>query len=327
MWHNVARLIRQNRSFLITTHVFPDGDAVGSELALAEMLKTLGKKVLIVNQDPIPGIYRFLDPRKTARTYSARLRPAIARCDVAFIVDVSTRERVGTMADAIRDAGIPSVCIDHHETNSRFAGLNVVGKGVASTGEMICGLARALRVPLTARLARCLFVAVATDTGWFRFSNTNPDVLRIAAELVKAGAKPDALYEAVYETLEWRRMALMERVLGTLRSECGGRIAHMHLTRQMLCETGANQEDTEGFIDLPRVLRGVQMILFFREVGGKVKVSLRSKGGPPVHALAAKYGGGGHARAAGIRTDGPLEKVIRSVLADACRLFATREDT
>jgi len=226
----------------------------------------------------------------------------------------------------LRQAGPCTVCIDHHKTNSKFADLNVVDPHASSTGELIHSLANALRVEIRPNVARALFVAIATDTGWFRFSNTTPRVLRIAAELVEDGAKPDALYEAVYETLEWPRMALMKRVLETLQSDCGGRIAHLHMTEQMLREAGADQEDTEGFIDLPRVLRGVQMIFFFREVGNVIKVSIRSKSGPPVDELAAKFGGGGHARAAGIRTTGSLPKVMKDVLGEAHKLFSTRTD-
>ncbi len=321
MWQKVKSVIRQNRSFLVTTHVFPDGDAVGSELALALILKKLGKKVTVLNDHSLPKIYQFLDPGHIAKVYGEKHHRLIEACDAALIVDVSTLERMGQIGVAIRRAGIPTVCIDHHRTNSHFADLNVVDGTSASTGEMVDALAKSLRVPITPRMAACLFVSVATDTGWFRFSNTTAHALRIAADLVEKGAKPEQLREAVHETLEWPRMALMKRMLETLKSECGGRIAYFHLTDKMLQETGASQEDTEGFVDIPRVLRGVKVIIFFREVGKKVKVSIRSKSGPRVDELARKHGGGGHARAAGIVMDQPLAKAMKAVLADARRLF------
>jgi phosphoesterase RecJ-like protein len=321
MWNRAISLIRRHRTFLVTSHVFPDGDAVGSQLALAQVLRKLGKKVLVVNDHPFPRAYRFLDPRATARVHTKKLAARIARCDVAVVVDAGSLDRVGRVGPVIESAGLTTVCIDHHKTNSRFADVNVVDPEVASTGEMVYRLARGLHVPITRRLAERLFVAVATDTGWFRFPNTTPETLRDAAELVTAGARPDRLYRSVYETLPWRRMDLMKRVLGTLGSACNGRIAYFYATEKMLRETQARHEDTEGFIDIPRVVRTVQLIFFFREVGSQVKVSIRSKDGPSVEALAKRHGGGGHARAAGIAMKGPLRRVIRTILAEAEELL------
>lgn len=320
MWNRVKSLIRRRKSFLVTTHVFPDGDAVGSQLALAQALRKLGKRVLVVNEHPVPKIYRFLDPRGTAKAYAEELRPRIGKCDVAFVVDAGSLERVGRVGQALRSARVPTVCIDHHKTNSRFADFNIVDSSASSTGVLIYDLVKSLRVPITARLATCLFVAVATDTGWFKYPNTTPHTLRVAAELTEAGARTDKIYGAVHETLEWQRMALMKCVLETLRSECNGQIAYFYATEKMLRETGATHEDTEGFTDIPRVLRGVKLIFFFREAEGKIKVSIRSKDGPSVDKLARKHGGGGHARAAGIAMKGPLKRAIRTILADARQL-------
>lgn len=321
VWRKVKATIRANRSFVIATHVFPDGDALGSELALGQILRGQGKKVLVVNEHPIPKTYRFLDPRGTAKVYTKKLRWQIDAADVAFVVDVGSLHRLGRVGDVIERAKITTVCIDHHKTNDRFADVNVVDISAASTGELIHDLADELGVSITRSLAERLFVATATDTGWFRFPNTTERTLRRAAELIEAGARPDRLYEAVYETLGWQRMNLMKRVLGTLRSECGGRIAYFYATKRMLRAARATHEDMEGFVDIPRVLRGVQLILLFRETDGKIKVSLRSKGGPSVERLARKHGGGGHARAAGIALKGTLTSAMKTILADARELF------
>ena len=321
MWQKTRALIRKYRSFLITTHVFPDGDAVGSELALAALLRKLGKRALVVNEHPVPKIYAFLDPRRTAKTCTKKLRPRMAKCDAAFVVDVSSLERAGRVGAWIDEAGLPTACIDHHKTNAHFADVNVVDPGAASTGEMIYDLATRLRVPITRPIADRLFVAIATDTGWFRFPNTTPGTLRVAAELMEAGARTDRLYGAVHETLRWQRMALMRDVLGTLRSECGGQIAHFYATESMLRRVGATYEDTEGFTDLPRVLHNVKLIFFFRQIGRTVKVSIRSKDGPSVEGLARKHGGGGHAKAAGVVMAGPLRKAMKTLLADARKLL------
>ncbi len=325
MWQKVKSVIRRGRSFLITTHVFPDGDAVGSQLALGLMLRKLGKKTLLVAEHPLPKVYRFLDPAGSAKVYSQQFDSRIEKCDAAFSVDVSTFERLGRIGPVLRRANINTVCIDHPKSTTRFAEVNVVDKSAASSAELIYSLAKSLRVNVTPRLAKLLFVATATDTGWFRFANTTPRALRVAAELVQKGARPNRAYQAVYETLEWQRMALMERALGTLRSDCNGRIAHLCLTRRMLRETGAKHEDAEDFVNIPRALRGVQLIILFREVEGGIKVSLRSKGGPSVEKLARKHGGGGHANAAGAIIKGPLNKVMKTVLADARRLLTNQK--
>lgn len=321
MWQKVKSVIRQNQSFLLTTHVFPDGDAIGPQRALAQVLRRMGKRVLCVNEHPTPKIYRFLDPAGTIKTYNEKLRARIEKCDVAFVLDVGTLERLGEVGDVVRCAGMKAVCIDHHKTNSHFADVNVVDKSVAATGELIYGLVKSLRVPITPKVAAALFVAVATDTGWFRFSNTKARTLRVAADLVDKGANPDRLYRAVHETVEWPRMELMRLVLKTLGSEANGRIAHLCITEEMLHETGATHEDAEDFVDIPRALGSVQLIILFREIKGGIKVSLRSKDGPAVDELARKHGGGGHAKAAGIVIKDSLKNAMHTVLTDAKKLI------
>jgi len=326
MWQKVKSVIRRNGSFLLTTHVFPDGDAIGPQLALAQVLRKMGKKVLCVNEHPTPRIYRFLDPAGTVKTYSEELRARIEKCDVAFVLDVGTLERLGKVGDAIQRAGMKAVCIDHHKTNSHFADVNVVDRHVAATGELVHGLVKSLGVPVTPKVAAALFVAVATDTGWFRFSNTKARTLRVAADLIDRGANPDRLYRAVHETVEWPRMELMRLVLKTLRSEANGRIAHLCITKEMLNETGATHEDAEDFVDIPRVLGSVQLIILFRGIEGGVKVSLRSKDGPAVDELARKHGGGGHAKAAGIVIKDSLKNVMNLVLTDARNLLRSERN-
>lgn len=322
-WRQIKKIIAANKTFLVTTHVFPDGDAAGSQLALGEILRALGKKVVLINHDTLPEMYRFLDPRGSVKVWRESLRPQLKKCDAAFVVDVSTKERVGIdWWNEIKSLGIPTMCIDHHSSHEHFCDTTVVEGDVASTGEIIHHLAKSLKVPLTKRIAECLFVAAATDTGWFRFSNTSPNSFRVAEEMCALGVRPDQLYEAIYETQTWSRMRLMERVLATLTSECGGKIAYMHATKEMFDEAGATQEDTENFIDIPRSIKSVQTIFFFREVGDKVKVSCRSKKtGPRVNELAKKFGGGGHGRAAGIVMDQPIESAMRKVIAEAKKLF------
>jgi bifunctional oligoribonuclease and PAP phosphatase NrnA len=323
MWKDLKALIKKHHSFVVTTHVFPDGDAVGSAMSLTNILHRLGKKVLVINDHAIPKIFRFLDPRGLAKVYDESLREEIAKYDVAIVADVGTLDRLGEVGSVIRRSKLTTACIDHHRTNSNFADVNVVDTHAAATGEMIYALAHQLDVSITPALATSLFVALATDTGWFRFPNTTPHTHRVAAELKEAGAKHESIYQQIYETLEWSRLALMKHVLETLRSACDGQIAYFYATEEMMKKAKATHEDTEGFTDIPRALRGVKLIIFFREADGQIKISLRSKDGPSVEKLAKKHGGGGHAKAAGIAMDGPLKSVIRTILADATELLTS----
>ena len=320
-WRGVRAFIDRHQSFLVTSHIFPDGDAVGSQLALAAALRTLGKKVLVVDEHPVPKIYEFLDRRRTAKVYDRKLDARIAKCDAAFVVDVSSLERVGELGGAIARAGLATACIDHHRTNAGEFGVNVIVPTAASTGELIYDLVLDLGVSVAPAIARAVFVAESTDTGWFRFPNTTPHAHRLAADLVERGVKPGQMYAAIHETVRWQRMNLMKLVLGTLHSACDGRIAYFYMTHDMLRESGATQEDAEDFTDIPRVLHSVKLILFFRETRGKIKISLRSKDGPSVVGIAKKHGGGGHAKAAGILMDGTLDAAIKTILADAKALL------
>ncbi len=321
MWDEVRTFIDEHDSFLVTTHIFPDGDAIGSELALARALRKLGKRALVVNEHPTPRTYEFLDPDGSIKTYTEDLDDRIARCTGAFVLDVGSLERLGNVGPALERAGPPTACIDHHKTNGGFADVNVIDPRAASTGELIYDLVRALDVPVTRGIADALFIATATDTGWFRFPNTSPRVHRMAADLIELGVEPARIYAAIHETDRWERMELVKRVLGTLEGAADGRIAYFYLTNAMLEETGATEEDAEELTDLPRPIEAVQLILFFRETRGKIKVSMRSKDGPPVDTLAGKYGGGGHARAAGILMEGELADVMNTIVDEAKALL------
>ena len=326
-WDVLKDLLKPGTSCVITTHYSPDGDAIGSELALAAFLSQIGISPHIINQDPVPRIYEFLDENNAARAYSESDDDVIKEADIVFILDVSSWERVGSPAAAIRASSGRRVCIDHHATNGGIADVDIADATVSATGELIYDMLRALGGEITPDVARALFVAIATDTGWFRFSNASARVFEIAADLTAKGAAPENIYNLVYEQLRRERMGLLGRGLAELRSAADGRIAWMGFTRTMFDETGADDQDVEGIIDLLRTIGGVEIVMLFREAtDGTIRVSLRSKNDADVSRLAERFGGGGHVRAAGIRMSGSLEEATRKVVEAAEELVESAGD-
>ena len=324
MWNELIRLIGNHRRFQISTHEHPDGDAIGAQLALALLLESLGKTTLLVNDDPVPRIYQFLDPEGRVRVYQPeRDDPDIAACDAAIVVDVGALDRVGRVGQAIARRRVPTACIDHHVTNGGFADVNVVAPRAPSSSSLVLDLMCTMGYRPSPRAAEALFVGLSTDTGWFRFANAKPEAFRDAAELIEAGANPTRIYELVYENLSWPRTRLLAGTLATLQSDADGQIAYVVITRQMFDETGATDAEVEGFVDKLRELGGVEVIILFRErAEGGTRVSLRAKHDADVGSLAARFGGGGHRRAAGITLpDDPLPTAIPKVLAAARELL------
>jgi len=323
MWDKFTGFLQANSRFVVTTHVHPDGDALGSQIGIACVLARLGKTALMLNQDPVPRVYRFLDPEGRIRTHHPDADAAdIASCDAAIVIDVATLERTGTVGDALRAAQIPIACVDHHTTNEGLGDLDVIVPDAASSSSLVLDLMRTLGQRPDATTAEALYTGLATDTGWFRYANATPQAFRDAAELVQRGAFPPLIYELVYENLSWARTRLLARALATLKSEADGRIAYVTITRQMFEETGAADEEVEGFIDKLRELGGVEIIVMFRQApDGTTKVSLRAKHDLDVGSLAARFGGGGHKAAAGITMNVPLAEAIPPILAAARELL------
>ncbi len=320
----IRNIIQTYHQFIITTHVNPDGDGLGSEVALAEYLHQLGKNVWILNSSPVPDNYRFLDPGGKIEVYSQdRHIECLTSADVLFILDISDWDRLRELGKLARSLNLKTVCIDHHPIESPFADLDVIYPDASSTGELIYLLLQQLRARFNHRMNNAIYTAILTDTGSFRFTNTSPAAHRIAAELIESGVDPQNIYSLVYENQSIARVRLMARVLAGLQLEYEGRLAWMKITQQMLKEVGATLKDTEGLADYPRSIAGVEVALLFMELeDGRVKISFRSKGKVVINGLAHQFSGGGHAFAAGASTDGPLDEVIERVLKAAGRLFA-----
>ncbi|MDA8083936.1 MAG: bifunctional oligoribonuclease/PAP phosphatase NrnA [Nitrospiraceae bacterium] len=302
--------LRKEERYLIATHISPDGDALGSSLALAEALSSIGKKVVLYDRDPVPRNYQFLPGWKK---FSADLKKALRDDPVLVILDCNGPERAALEGISFRK----TIVIDHHETERNFGDLRWVEKEAAATGIMIHALIKSLGIGITPSMAGSLYTAIAVDTGTFRFSNTSAPVLRAAAELVTAGAEPNAIAEYLYETWDSRRFRLFVMAMNTMERIDG--VAIIHVTSDMFSESGASAEDTENFANLPRRIDDVRIAAMFRQTGpGEWKASLRSKGTVNVARIAEQFGGGGHKNAAGFRIKADLATAKR-LLRDAVR--------
>ena len=317
-WQALAPLLRRARHAVISTHISPDGDAIGSELALAVFLRQKGLRATIVNADPVPRLYTFLDPRREVLTpESPAARRALAACDLFFAVDNGTLPRMGRMQEWIRSTGATRVCIDHHASRDRLWDLSLIDERACATGTLIYDLIHSLGGRLTPAQARAIYVALITDTGYFRFARTGASTYRLAAELVDAGVDPVRVYHQVYERNSMAYIHLLGAALRDVRIELNGRLGWLSLTRRQILDVGGEQEDTSEIINAVLTIEGVRVAVLFKELpGSRTKVSLRSKGGLDVNALARRLGGGGHRNAAGILLQQPLESGVERVLAE-----------
>jgi bifunctional oligoribonuclease and PAP phosphatase NrnA len=310
MLRRIREQIGRHRVFLITAHERPDGDAIGSELALCQMLKSLGKEAVVYNQDRTPENYLFL-PGSDRIVHEL---PPLQSFDAAFILDCSELERVGR--ESSRIGTIPDlVNIDHHVSNGGFCDVRLIDPQASSTGELIFRLVREMDLAVTGEMATCLYTAILTDTGGFRYGNTRRGALLTAADLVGAGADPQWISENVYEMDSPAKIRLLAAVLPTLTLEEGGRVGSLVVLQKALADAGAFPDHTEGFVDLPRSIRGVEISILYAELpDGRFKLSMRSKGIVNVERVARAFGGGGHINAAGCRMDGELPEIRRRVI-------------
>jgi phosphoesterase RecJ-like protein len=320
LFEKCKAIIEEGRTFVITTHVNPDGDGLGSEIALARFLLKLGKDVSIINHSTTPPNYRFLDPENEIIHFDPSLHAQkILQADVIFLMDTNHLSRLRSLEPHVRQSKAVKVCIDHHLDRDGGIDLYLIDEPATATGEIVFHFIEYMdKGSVDAPTARALYTAIMTDTGSFRFPKTDPEIHEIAAELIRLGADPPSIFQEVYEKAEINALQLLGKALANLRTVHAGRVAYMQVTREMFSETGTSEYQTDNFIDYTMRIGGVQIGLLFNELPDGVKISFRSKGDIPVNQLAKEFGGNGHLNAAGARLfDRKLDDVRTAVLERA----------
>jgi bifunctional oligoribonuclease and PAP phosphatase NrnA len=314
-FQEIGRILREHRRFAILGHVRPDGDALGSQLALALSLQALGKEVRVWNEDGMLEKYSFL-PRAELLT---RPPSTPEDFDVAIALDTAIQNRLGTALPAVRSSKI-WINIDHHMSNPGYGDVVYVDSSAPATAEIIFRLIKSEGLPFNRDIAENLFAAISTDTGSFQYPKTSAHTFEIAAELIRTGLDVGLLSQLLYENYPRRRLELLRELLRTMRFQQEGRVASFSLTLKTAAELGVLPEDNEGLIDHLRAVHGVIVAVFFEELSdGKVRVSMRSKTEVvDVCAICQKFGGGGHMLAAGARVLGTLPEVEVRVLKEVC---------
>jgi len=310
---DLLRRIRQGNRFLLTSHVNPDGDAIGSELGLARLLRGLGKGAVVWNRDPTPALYRPLPGSE--RIHVGEEPPAgfPDMFDAVIVLECPSPDRTGLEKQL---AERPVINIDHHLGNQCYGVINWVDSAAPAVGEMVYRLAQGLKVSLEPEVASCLYLTLVTDTGGFRFSNATAAAFEAAATLVREGAHPEQVSQWLYESQPLAVVRLLGEMLQTLQTHEAGRVATGRLTREMFARVGASPGDSEGLIDHLRSIAGVDAVALIRELeDGSHKVSLRSRGEVDVEKIARHHGGGGHRNAAGFTLKGDGEEIRGQVAA------------
>jgi len=303
-------------SLLVVTHGRPDGDALGSAAGLALSARAAGKQARVLVPDAVPSRYDWLVEGLDVAS-AGDFDALAAQVDAVVIVDTCAVEQLDGLEAGLDQHRDRIVVVDHHATADEIGAARWLDTSAAAAGVMVAELLDALGWPTADRVAEALMAAVTTDTGWFRFANTDARALRCVARFIESGAKPDALYRKIFQADRPQRLALLARTLASLELHCGERLAAMTIRKADFDATGATPDETENFVNEALRISSVEVSIIVVENGEVVRASLRSREGVDVSEIARRFGGGGHARAAGLRSDAPLD-TLKSQLLDAC---------
>ncbi len=305
----ILKTIRDGQRFLVAAHEGPDGDALASTLALTLALRELGKEVVAYNRDGVPTAFDFLPGADTVVSDLDGQGPF----DAGFVLDAGELRRAGLH---LRELCPTLVNIDHHPFSENFGEIYFVDTEACATGALVYRILSAGNWPISQTVATCIYAAVLADTGSFRYSNANPEAFMIAGEMIGLGAQPWEVATGLYENQDPRRLKLLAKALDTLTISACGRYGSVSVTTGMYEDTGSNAEHTDGFVNYPRSIRGVEVALFFRQVSATAfKVGFRSKGKVDVGALSREFGGGGHHNASGAVVEGTLVEIRNLVFS------------
>jgi bifunctional oligoribonuclease and PAP phosphatase NrnA len=320
-WPRFVELVRSHDRFLLTSHIRPDCDALGSELGMAGVIASLGKDVMIVNAQVTPPNLHFIDPDQKLKTLGIQVQPRdLETAEVLMVLDTSAWAQLGTMAEIVRLTRAHKLILDHHVGEDDMGAELFKDPSAEATGRLVLEAAHHLDVRVTPAIARPLFAAIATDTGWFRFGSTSADTLRYAGQLVEAGAVPGEIYNELYEQDTLARIQLRGRILARTATELGGRLAYTAALAEDFAATGALPSDTEDVINMTLAVAGTEVaVIFVEQSTGGFKLSFRSRTeSVDCCHLAKQFGGGGHKAAAGAFINAPWAAAQSKVL-DAVR--------
>ena len=319
-WPRLKQIIDDNQTFVLTSHIRPDCDALGSELGMAHLLESLGKSVRIVNGQAAPPVLKFIDPESRIECLSEDVQAdELLDADVHMILDTSAWAQLGPMADVIRSTRAKKVLIDHHVGEDELGAERFKNTEAEATGRLVVEVADCMNVKLTEAMAIPLYAAIATDTGWFRFPSTTNITMQVAGRLIEAGADPPAIFRQLYEQETLARVNLRGRILARTQTDVDGRLAHTAALDEDFTAAGALRTDTEDVINATLTIEGVEVAVILVALSdGRFKISFRSRNEFDCSAMAAQFDGGGHKVAAGATVDGPFESAQSRVL-DAVR--------
>ncbi|TVY10613.1 DHH family phosphoesterase [Paenibacillus cremeus] len=309
-----ADFIREHDDFLVVSHMQPDGDAAGSTFAVAFMLQSLGKRYTLMNEGPMPEKFMYMAGPNTIINHE--MNPPERKFGRVISVDCADYARIGNVNECFEDE-VLILNIDHHATNDLFGHANLVRSDAAATVEVLYDLSVELGISFTPELNICIYSGLLTDTGGFRYSNTSPKVLQIAADMLTRGVRGYELAERLLEKMTYGQVSLLKKGLNTLSFAYNKRVAWLSVTINDLADTDASSEDMDGLVNYARNVEGVEVgILFKEKQSGVIKVSLRSGGQADVAAIAKRFGGGGHIKAAGCTVHGSMEEAITRVVEE-----------
>ena len=322
----ISNVLQKNNNFLITSHINLDGDAIGSELALYSILKKLKKKPIILNQGKLPKVYDFL-PGVNKLQYFEDDYIDTKSIDVGIALDCSNVKRMGKTYEIFKNIKT-IINIDHHASNESFGDLNYVDSSVSSVGEIIYELIRFINVDfLDEDISTCLFTSILTDTGSFRYSNVSSRTFKIASDLTSFEIKPHLIAAKIYNRNTYPGLKLLGEALSTLEANYSNYVSWITITRKMLNNTKANDEEIEGIIDVAATLDNNEISILFRETkDNKIKISFRSKGNFDVNKFAGKFNGGGHPNAAGCLCSGKMYKIKDKILSQLFKEIKSCEE-